>query len=225
MLKIGTDWFQRKQSQAIKDELEMMTRERSSLALENYAKLHKNDIITVDINRVLEGDNTTIGNLSINNRFFCNTLEDLQRDRKLKTKTAIPEGNYPITLREVGGFFQRYTKLFNETHPMLWIRAIPNFTYVLIHMGTKHTHTAGCILVGSSFFSRMTNDYVLTDSKDKYLDVYHMLSLHLTVGGKVQLRVRNNIHNPKHYTGKWNDITGQIDYLPTVPKGRFIKDS
>jgi hypothetical protein len=57
-----------------------------------------------------------------------------------------------VELRTEGGFHDRYLKKFgSEFHKgMLWIKDIPEFEYVLIHIGNDDDDTAGCLLVGMS---------------------------------------------------------------------------
>ena len=84
-------------------------------------------------------------------KFLCYTLEDEHRDVKEYGETRVPAGTYNITLRTVGGFHGRYLKKYGEMHKgMLWVRDVPNFEYILIHIGNTDEHTAGCLLVGNS---------------------------------------------------------------------------
>lgn len=99
-------------------------------------------------------------------RFLAFTLEDEARTLKVAGETRIPAGRYRITLRKEGGFHNRYSRKFPEMHQgMLWVRNVPNFTYVLIHIGNDDDDTAGCLLVGSSadkdagFVGRSTQAY------------------------------------------------------------------
>ena len=48
--------------------------------------------------------------------FLCYTLEDEYRERKVKGETRIPAGEYAITLRDYGGFHNRYAGRFPEMH-------------------------------------------------------------------------------------------------------------
>lgn len=94
----------------------------------------------------------TDGLLAIDKKFECYTLEDEYRAVKKYAETRIPDGTYKITLRTVGGFHKRYTKKFGDDfhHGMLWVRDVPGFEYILIHIGNDDEDTAGCLLVGTS---------------------------------------------------------------------------
>lgn len=84
-------------------------------------------------------------------KFLAYTLEDEHRDVKVKGETRIPAGTYNITLRQEGGFHQRYEEKYGTMHKgMLWVRDVPGFEYILIHTGNTDEHTAGCLLVGNS---------------------------------------------------------------------------
>ena len=90
-------------------------------------------------------------NESLRRTWLCYTLEDEQRTQKVYGETRIPEGNYSITLRTIGGFHGRYGAKFGELHKgMLWLQDVPGFDYVLIHIGNDEDDTAGCILVGDT---------------------------------------------------------------------------
>ncbi len=92
----------------------------------------------------------TDGLLFIDCEFECYTLEDEYRSEKVFGKTRIPDGRYKIELRTEGGFHQRYTKKFSLHKGMLWIKDVPNFEYILIHIGNDDDDTAGCLLVGTT---------------------------------------------------------------------------
>ena len=84
--------------------------------------------------------------------FKCYTLEDEFRSVKVFGETRIDDGRYPVELRTEGGFHQRYLDKFGDAFHkgMLWIRNVPNFKWVLIHIGNDDDDTAGCLLVGST---------------------------------------------------------------------------
>ena len=92
---------------------------------------------------------TTLGALHINGEFECYTLEDQHQDMKVRGETRIPKGKYKIALRTVGGFHAKYSKKFPNTHKgMLQVMNVPNFEYILIHVGNDEDDTMGCLLVG-----------------------------------------------------------------------------
>lgn len=201
MSKVLTDWFQIRQHRQIRKEMDELSKQIQASGKILYRKENQKLVVTID--RFQEGRESTLGAIKVREKVIACTLEDIQRNEKLYAKTAIPVGTYPVTLRKVGGFFARYSKLFGKEHPMLWIRQVPNFTYILIHMGNKHTHSAGCVLVGSNY-DYVNGDFVLLDSKSAYLELYQEVAFHLLAGGSVTLKVRNLIKNPKLYTGGYD---------------------
>lgn len=96
-------------------------------------------------------DQTTIGDLSINNRHFCYTLEDTVRPKDIKVKgfTAIPANSrgYNISIRYSNKFKRNVLVLFTEDDNTTIIWNGVEFTYVYSHGGNKHEDTEGCILV------------------------------------------------------------------------------
>lgn len=83
--------------------------------------------------------NATLGKLYINGLFECYTLEDLEREIKIKEQTAIPKGKYKIIIT--------HSNRFNKPLPLLL--NVPNFEGIRIHSGSNNNDTAGCILVGT----------------------------------------------------------------------------
>jgi Family of unknown function (DUF5675) len=97
----------------------------------------------------------TIGNISIDGIWLCNSMEptvrkliDLNGDGdfldegegKIMGKTAIPEGRYKVEFR----MFTKYGRL------MLMLLDVPGFSGIFIHSGKVPEHTAGCILPGEN---------------------------------------------------------------------------
>ena len=81
-------------------------------------------------------------------KFLCYTLEDEYRKDKVKGETRIPAGTYDIILRKVGSFHTKYSEKFKDMHKgMLWVKDVPNFEYILIHIGNTDEDTSGCLLV------------------------------------------------------------------------------
>lgn len=122
-------------------------------------------MMELKVQRLFDNGDATIGVLFIDGKFECFTLEDEYREEKVKGETRVPAGTYDITLRTVGGFHSRYTNKFPSMHRgMLWVRNVPNFEYILIHIGNTDENTAGCLLVGETcdvngVVGRSTNAY------------------------------------------------------------------
>ena len=77
--------------------------------------------------------------------YFCDTLEPTWRDyqhggRKIKGRSAIPEGRYAVVIS--------YSPKFKQWLPILL--GVPNFSGVRIHAGNTVEDTEGCILVGKN---------------------------------------------------------------------------
>jgi len=107
-------------------------------------------------------------------KFLCYTLEDESREEKVQGETCIPEGEYCINFRAVGGFHSKYSKRFADIHMgMLEVCDVPNFKYILIHCGNTDEDTAGCLLLGNSQVNNSikTNGYI-GNSTEAYFKVY-----------------------------------------------------
>lgn len=129
--------------------------------------------ITVD--RFKSDSDATISRVNVDGRFVCFGLEDEFRADKVPGETRIPAGEYEITLRKEGGFHNRYKQRFPDMHEgMLHVRNVPNFEFILIHIGNTDEDTAGCLLVG---LNASVNDDELrvTSSKLAYEKLYPMV--------------------------------------------------
>lgn len=90
-------------------------------------------------------DETTIGNMYIDGKWLCFTLED--KDRKLEEggikiygKTCIPRGKYLVTL----DYSNKYSKI------MPHILNVPQFEGIRIHPGNYAKDTEGCVIIGNT---------------------------------------------------------------------------
>ena len=132
----------------------------------------------------------TNGVILINGRYECDCLEDEYRRFKRMHETRIPDGEYNITFRTVGGFHNSYANRYGAWHRgMLWIREVPGFEYILIHTGNTDEHTSGCLLLGDT----QTNNQVKEDgfigsSVQAYKRVYPQIAKVLEDGGAVNIK-------------------------------------
>lgn len=88
----------------------------------------------------------TIGKLSIDGLFACYVLEDEIREVpgqtvsewKIKGQTAIPAGEYRVTLEDSARFGP----------DTMTINDVPGFQYIRMHAGNTSADTEGCPLLG-----------------------------------------------------------------------------
>jgi len=92
----------------------------------------------IHIKRLHKTENSTIGEMTIDGKFECYTLEDVERDVKIKSETAIPKGTYKVIINQSN----RFKKLL----PLLL--KVKGFEGIRIHAGNTNHDTEGCILVG-----------------------------------------------------------------------------
>jgi hypothetical protein len=106
--------------------------------------------------------------------FLAYTLEDTYREEKIYGETRIPQGEYILKLRTVGGFYARYVERFKDVNHtgMIEVADVPNYTAVLIHCGNYHRNTAGCLLVADGVMGNLSADGNLLKSTDAYKRVY-----------------------------------------------------
>ena len=125
-------------------------------------------------------------------KFLCFTIEDEYRAQKVMGETRIPEGTYEIKLRKTGGFHERYTGKYPDIHKgMLHLQDVPDFEYVLMHIGNNDDETEGCILVGNSAFENVTEDGQVGSSTAAYKRIYLPIAEFLENGGIVELTIHD----------------------------------
>lgn len=92
----------------------------------------------IAIKRLYKSKNSTIGEMTVDGKWECYTLEDVERDVKIKSETAIPKGTYKVIINKSNRFKKLLPLVLN----------VPNFEGIRIHPGNTNHDTEGCILVG-----------------------------------------------------------------------------
>lgn len=118
----------------------------------------------IEVKRIFKASTYTIGELSVNSNYLCDTLEDRVRPEgeKVYGETAIPAGTYTVIL----SYSNRFKKVMPE------IQNVSNFTGVRIHCGNSSKDTEGCLLVGK--WNGKTENWI-SDSKNSYNKLYPLL--------------------------------------------------
>ncbi len=144
----------------------------------------------INLIRTQFGNDATNGLLFIDEVFECFTLEDQYQDKKVYGETCIPEGTYPVKFRTEGGFHNRYSAKYDFHKGMLEILEIPNFKWVLFHLGNTDENTAGCVLVGDTQQDLdVSKDGFIGSSGNAYKKFYPKVATALENGESVSLIV------------------------------------
>lgn len=125
----------------------------------------------------------TVGRMSIDGTFICNTMEDVDRglddgmqdwmirNKKIPNVTAIPTGRYKIDMDTVSPKFSKYPFYMEVCQGKLpRIKNVRGFDGILIHCGVDHSNSSGCILVGMN-----TQVGKLTNSKETFKKIYALM--------------------------------------------------
>lgn len=124
-----------------------------------------------------------VGRLSIDGEIICNTIEDVDRglddgmqdwmirNKKIPNRTAIPTGRYVVDMTTVSPKFSKYPFYMEVCQGKLpRLKNVKGFDGILIHCGSDHTHSSGCILVGLN-----KQKGKLTDSKETFKKIYALM--------------------------------------------------
>lgn len=133
------------------------------------------------LNRIFLGSSATIGELLINDKHLCDTLEDRVRPEgeKVYGKTAIPEGTYEVKLTHS----PRFKKILPE------ILNVPNFSGIRIHSLNKAEESEGCIGVGE-WNGKDTN--WISNSRKAFNKLFAILQEASDRGEKITITINNS---------------------------------
>jgi hypothetical protein len=149
------------------------------------------------VDRKWKKQSYTISNLTIDGKWFCNVLEDADRDldnsmsiEKIKeikkpSITAIPRGTYEITLDVVSSKYSKiqfYQEVCNGKVPRLL--NVKGFDGILIHAGNTDKDSAGCLLVGHNKVKGQ-----IIDSKNTFKKLYNLLKDRKIKGEKITITI------------------------------------
>jgi len=125
-----------------------------------------------------ENHNSTISVLTIDDSNSCFVLEDGYNKVKVKGQTRIPAGRYRLKFRTEGGHHIKYKRMYPEWHRgMIELQDVPNYKYILIHIGNYVKDTDGCLLVGKSYqLNLKTGSYEVLGSTLTYAKIAHLLT-------------------------------------------------
>ena len=152
------------------------------------------------VDRKWKKQNYTISNLTIDGKWFCNVLEDKDRNldssmsiakiRELKKPsiTAIPRGTYEITLDVISPKYSTnsfYKQVCNGKVPRLL--NVKGFEGILIHVGDGPRGadlSSGCLLCG---YNKVKGQ--LRDGKEVFKKLYSLLKEAKSRGEKITIKI------------------------------------
>lgn len=116
------------------------------------------------LDRKYKKDTYTISNVYINGKWFCNAIEDKDRNlddampladirrKKIYGETAIPRGTYKVDMDTISPKYAKknaaYTRPYGHKMPRL--KNVKGFEGILIHSGNTAKDSFGCIIVGEN---------------------------------------------------------------------------
>lgn len=129
------------------------------------------------LKRTNKGSECTIGEMYIDGRFECYTLEDVVRADGVKIygETAIPTGEYAVDLTMSPRFKRVLPLLLN----------VQGFVGVRIHPGNTADDTEGCVLVG-----RTKGDARIGESRLAFDALFAKLSVARKAGRAIKLTIQ-----------------------------------
>lgn len=118
--------------------------------------------MNITLYRKWKKDTYTIGQLYVDGKFFCNTIEDKDRNlyqgmsedeiRRIKVygQTAIPFGRYRISMHRKSPKYSKKKAYAKCEGYVPYLLNVPGFEGILIHIGNWASDSCGCILVGEN---------------------------------------------------------------------------
>lgn len=134
----------------------------------------------LQLERKIYTDGSTLGELAVDDKFFCYTLEDTTRQPGIKVygKTSIPSGAYEVTVT--------YSPKFGKVMPL--VNGVPNYEGVRIHPGNDADDTEGCILVGKT-----KADNFIGESRAAFGELLPLIESACKRGEHVVLVIHDNV--------------------------------
>lgn len=142
------------------------------------------------VKRKWRGLNSTLSIVYVNGSIQDYILEDTDRDltskmsvteiinTKIKGKTAIPAGRYPVSIT--------YSDRFKRKLPI--VGSVKGFAGIRIHPGNTHNDTDGCLLPGTTR-SLVEGDYQVGSSRLAFTKLEGQIKEALDKGEKVWIEI------------------------------------
>lgn len=151
----------------------------------------------ISLKRIYTNNQYTIGHIYVDGTYICDSIEDADRglkdsmtleeirSKKIKDKTAIPQGNYKVTMNVISPRFskKKYYKDFCGGR-LPRITSVKGFDGVLIHIGNTDKDSSGCLIVGYN-----KEKGKVLNSKQAFEKLYRMLDSANRNGEKIDIKI------------------------------------
>ena len=147
----------------------------------------------IEVKRIFNCSTYCISHIYIDGKYICDGIEDTDRmlddsmdenyikSKKVYGKTAIPIGNYKMTIDVISPKFsqKKYYKYFcNGKLPRL--EYVKGFSGILWHKGNTEKDSAGCLILG---YNKIKGKVI--DSQRAFETVYRMLDIAKRIGESI----------------------------------------
>ncbi len=152
----------------------------------------------ITVKRFAEDEESTISLVEVDGRFECFGLEDQAQKVKVAGETRIPALRYKVGVRLEGGKHQKYSidPRFRGFHRgMLQIMEVPEFNFILIHVGNDDDDTEGCLLVGEGASCRAGHPKTIQSSARAYEALYKRV-ISSAEAGELEIEILDNDRRP-----------------------------
>ena len=144
----------------------------------------------INVTRIVSDSDTTIGVMTLNNKFVGFTCEDEFRLDKLPKETRIPAGTYKLELRIGSPMAEKYKRRYGSWHTgMIWVKDVPNFSFIYLHTGNTDDHTEGCILVGYGAAAKPGDQMTISQSRAAYAQLANQLIPAIEAGESCTIQI------------------------------------
>ncbi len=138
----------------------------------------------ITVNRFLTTSKATLGEVRVDGKYICYSLEDTARDTKVAGETRIKQGLYKITVRKYGKFYSALKK-YTWAKGVLELKDVPNFSDILIHSGNTIEDTRGCLLVGLKY--KVTGEDIVVLDSLKALEKLYTIVMDAALANKLDI--------------------------------------
>ena len=146
------------------------------------------------LKRIAKKATYTIGHLSLDGQYFCDTIEDRDRGlnnqmplseikaKKVYGETAIPTGTYGLTMNVISPKYSKKKNFAFTGGRMPRLLSIPGWDGVLIHSGNTAKDSLGCIVVGENKqVGKVINSFATFKRLWPILDAHRNETLTITI--------------------------------------------